>query len=164
MDSRYPRWVKLTLFRITYKDKDQMQKAEEYAKSLRSKIRSENFDKDSEEALKKLKGEAPPPDGIALTANQYKKIFLLKVRQTPAVIEQVPLKMKEGETSDPIPVPQHPEIALINLTKEYPKEELPFEKIKSDLMFAGARMLQQERIKAYFEKHKGDYKIEYFMK
>jgi hypothetical protein len=164
MDARYPRWVKLTLFSIAYKDKDRMQKAEEYAGAVRSKIRSEDFDKNPEEALKKIKGEVPPSDGITITAKQYKKIFLLKVRQIPAVIEQDPLKMKEGETSGPIPVPQHPEIALINLTKEYPKEELPFEKVKSDLMFAGARMLQQERIKAYFEKHKGDYKIEYFMK
>ncbi|MDQ7787755.1 MAG: hypothetical protein RDU01_09100 [Thermodesulfovibrionales bacterium] len=164
MDSRYPRWVKLTLFKIAYKDKDQMKKAEEYAGSIRPKIKSEDFDKDPEEALKKLKGEVPPPDGVTITATQYKKVFLLKVRQMSAVIEQEPLKMKEGETSALIPVPQHPEIVLINLTKEFPKEELPFEKVKSDLMFAGARMLQQERLKAYLEKHKGDYKIEYFMK
>jgi len=164
MDSRYPRWIKLTFFKITYKDNTFMQKAEEYAGSIRSKIRSEDFDKDPEAALKKLKEEAPPPDGITLTAAQYKKIFLLKVRQVPAAIEQEPLKMKEGETSEPIPVPQHPEFAVLNLTKEYPKEELPFEKVKSDLMFSGGRMLQADRLKTYFEKHKDDYKIEYFMK
>ncbi|MFZ5906075.1 MAG: peptidylprolyl isomerase [Nitrospirota bacterium] len=164
MDSRYPRWVKLTLVRIAYKDNSLMQKAEEYAESLRSKIESGEFDKDPEAALNKVKEQLPPPDGVTLTATQYKKIYLLKVRQIPAVIEQEPLKMKEGETSRPIPVPQHPEFVLINLTKEYPKEEVPFDRVKGDLMLSGARMLQQERLKTFSDKLREDYKIEYFTK
>lgn len=164
MDSRYPRWVKLTIFKVTYKDNKLAKTAEEYAGSIRTQIKSEEFDRDPEEAIKKLREQAPPPDGIAITATQYKKIFLLKVRQVPVVIEQEPLKMKVGETSDPLPVPQHPEVVLINLTHEYPQEELPFEKVKSDLMFSGAWLLQKERMKQYLETHRNAYKIEYLLK
>lgn len=164
MDSKYPRWVKITLLRITYKEKGLEKKAEEYAKSIRSKIKHEDFDLNPEEALKQLKKESPPPDGITIEGTQYKKIFLLKVRQTTVLLEQIPLKLKEGETSDPIPVPQQPQYVLINLTKEYPKEELPFEKVKSELLFGGGRILQQENMKTYFEKVKDKYKIEYLSK
>jgi len=161
MDSRYPRWVKLTFFRITYKDAGLSKKAEEYANSIRSKIRSEEFDKDPEKALKELKTESPPPDGVTIDATQFKKIFLLKFRQSRIVIEQVPLKLKEGETSEAIPVPQNPQVALINLTKEYPKEEIRFDKVKSELMMAGSQLIQKEKMNEYFEKIKGSYNIEF---
>jgi peptidyl-prolyl cis-trans isomerase C len=161
MDSRYPRWVKLTLFRVSYKDKGLAKKAEEYAASVRSKIRNEEFDKDPEKALKQLKTESPPPDGVTIDATQYKKIFLLKFRQSRIDIEQVPLKLKEGETSEVMPVPQNPQFALINLTKEYPKEEVRFDKVKSELMMVGSQLRQKEKINAYFEKIKGSYEIEF---
>jgi hypothetical protein len=164
MDSRYPRWVKLTFFRISYKDTGLAKKAEEYANSIRSKIRNEEFDKDPEKALKELKTEAPPPVGVTIDATQYKKIFLLKFRQSPVVLEQVPLKLKEGETSEVMAVPQNPQVALINLTKEYPKEEIRFDKVKSELMMAGVQLRQKEKINAYFEKIKGSYKIEFLSK
>jgi hypothetical protein len=164
MDSRYPRWVSLILISVNFKNKDMQEKAEQYATNLRAKIDSEELTRDYESGLKKLKEELPPPEGITLRASLYKKVFLSNVRSVSVLIEEVAKKLKKGEMSEPLRSPQGLQYVLVNLLEEYPKEELSFEKIKSDLMLSGSKIKYKEAMDSYFEKHKHDYKIEYLSK
>lgn len=164
MDSRYPRWVGITLIKISYK-KGLEKEAGEYAKKLRLVVDSAEFEKDYKAALENLKKKMPPPEGIDLIALNYKKVFLLKFRQFKSDLEDIALKLKKGETSEPIKAPQgQPGYALLNLTTEYPKEEIGFQKVMNDLMLSASAMMQKEKMKSYYEKMKGEYKIEYFLK
>jgi hypothetical protein len=162
LDTRYPRWVMITLFRIRYEAPASETQALEYAKKIRAKINSDDFAEDPQAALRKLKEYLPPPEGITLEVSQNEKMFLLKIRAHKILIEHEALKLKKGETSEPLRSPQHPEYVLFNLTKEYPKEEVAFERVVSDLMMAGSRMKTQDQMKSFFETIKEDYKIEYF--
>ncbi len=161
MDMRYPRWVKLTVIQVHYTG-DKETEAEDYALKIRDKINNDAFEKDQQEALKVLTQTVPPPEGIRVDQNYYEKLFLLKARRFRILLEQEALKLKKGETSDPLKIPRRPIYWLIHVIDEYPQEELPFERVKNEFLFLAAEERYKEKMKAFVDKHKDTYPIEYY--
>lgn len=162
MDSRYPRWVGVTIFRIHYNKKEQEKAAFEYAQKTRKKVRTKDFEKDAKIAFEKLKKELPPPEGITIDMSEFPKFFLLKFRKYKTDLEELALNLKKGENSPIMAIKQGDIFLFINLTIEYPKEEIPFKKVKSGLMMSAGELIHKQNVNKYIDTMKDRYKIEIY--
>ena len=162
MDSKYPRWVGVTIFRIHYNKKEQEKAAFEYAQKTRKKVKTKDFEKDAKTAFEKLKKELPPPEGITIDMSEFPKFFLLKFRKYKTDLEELALNLKKGENSPIMTIKQGDIFLFINLTIEYPKEEIPFKKVKSDLMMSAGELIHQQNVNKYIDKMEDRYKIEIY--
>ena len=162
MDSKYPRWVGVTIFRIHYNKKEQEKAAFEYAQKTRKKVKTKDFEKDAKTAFEKLKKELPPPEGITIDMSEFPKFFLLKFRKYKTDLEELALNLKKGENSPIMTIKRGDIFLFINLTIEYPKEEIPFKKVKSDLMMSAGELIHQQNVNKYIDKMEDRYKIEIY--
>lgn len=162
MDSRYPRWVGATIFRIHYNKKEQEKAGFEYAQKTRKKVRTKDFEKDAKTAFEKLKKELPPPEGITIDMSEFPKFFLLKFRKYKTDLEELALDLKKGENSPIMTIKQGDIFLFINLTIEYPKEEIPFKKVKSSLMMSAGELIHKQNVNKYIDTMKDRYKIEIY--
>lgn len=162
MDSRYPRWVGVTIFRIHYNKKEQEKAGFEYAQKTRKKVRTKDFEKDAKTAFEKLKKELPPPEGITIDMSEFPKFFLLKFRKYKTDLEELALNLKKGENSPIMTIKQGDIFLFINLTIEYPKEEIPFKKVKSSLMMSAGELIHKQNVNKYIDTMEDRYKIEIY--
>lgn len=162
MDSRYPRWVGVTIFKIRYNKKDREKAAFEYAKKIRKKVRTKDYERDAKTAFEKLKKELPPPEGITIDMSEFPKFFLLKFRKYKTDLEELALNLKKGENSPIMTIKQGDMFLFINLTIEYPKEEIAFKKVKSDLLMSAGELMHKQKVNRYIDTMKDRYKVEIY--
>ncbi len=162
MDSRYPRWVEVNVLNIQYKNESFEKMAVKYATNIRDKIDYKKFSDDYKSALDNLEKDFPPPDGITVKSQHYKKLFLLSFRKYKIMLEKVANSLKEGQTSKPIKTPNRFLYVLISVTREYPREEIPFKKVGNELMTSASDILYKEKIRSYIKEIKDSYNIEIY--
>lgn len=159
---KYPRWLGTLDVVVHYQKDNDKDQAMEIARELQKKFNDKGFDKTDEAALSNFGSDLALPANISVRTHLTPKMFFLEYRQQFSIAEKTVSNLKVGEMSDPMTMStSRNSIFLLGITSEYPREEIAFDKVKSELMLQVPDFIYNEKINEYIGSVKDAYPIQY---
>jgi len=161
-DSHYPRAANLSCVFVEYRDSSNAADAEKYAGLVRKQMAETGYE-NTKEFLNELQQKFPLPEGVKLNFKDVNDMLLTSFAKFQSLELKVASSFKEGEVTEVMPmnVTGRQLYAVYKKTKENPRFEAPFNKVKSELMMNAAELMYNEEVNAFVGELRKNYPIEY---